>query len=226
MSVGLTVLVMGIVWLVDWALGVVTLAAPIPADLRPELALSAVATQAGFLLASWRQGRRIGTGNIQAGLGDQPIRRVRLVVALSLLQLIVSGIVLTAAQTIPAVAKEMKAAEILNGFFFDGTMWMLPGTVLIVILAPLGEELFFRGWLWTGLRRVWSPVAVSTLTGMLWLLLHVGNTLFYPLLLIPAAVMFSVIRHVGGSVRASILAHVVNNGAAAGLALAQSALQG
>jgi len=42
---------------------------------------------------------------------------------------------------------------------------------------------------------------------------------------VPAAVMFSVIRHVGGSVQASIMAHVINNGLAAVLALLAATLQ-
>ncbi len=223
-AVVLSVVVIGVVWLAYWAMGLVSPARPLPGDLRPPLALAAVMTQLVFLLVSQRQGRRVGGGDIQAGLGDRPIRRLRLVIALSIAQVVLGAIVLGLAQQVPAVSRELKEAEKLSGLFFDGTMWMLPGFVLIVVLAPLGEELFFRGWLWTGLRRVWPPAAVACVTGGLWLLLHLGNGLLYPLFLIPAAILFSVIRHVGGSVRASLVAHVVNNGFAAGAALLQLAL--
>ena len=220
-----SVLVMAVVWLFDWQLNLVSFASPVPSDLRLPLALAGIATQVVFLLVSFRQARRIGSGDVSAGLGELPMRRVWLVVSLSVAQIVLGAIVLGVAQQIPALAKGLKGAEKLSGLFFDGTIWMVPGLVLIVILAPLGEELFFRGWLWTGLRRVWSPFAVSCVTGGLWLSLHFGNGLLYPLFLIPAAILFSVIRHVGGSVRASILAHVINNGFAAGAALLQSALQ-
>ena len=177
------------------------------------------------MLVSQRQGRRVGHGNVSAGLGDQPIQRLWLVILLSVAQVIIGGIVLGVAQHIPALSHGLKDAEKLGGLFFDGSMWMLPGLVLIVILAPLGEELFFRGWLWTGLRKVWSPIAVSCVTGGLWLSLHLGNGLLYPVFLIPAAIVFSIIRHVGGSVRATIVAHVINSGFAASIALLQTGLQ-
>lgn len=221
-----SVAVAGLVWLVDWRLGRVSPAQPTPSDARPYLALAGIMTQLVFLLASWRQGARLGSGNFAAGLGEGPVRRPWLIVGLALVQLTLSGVALAAAQQIPSLARHLKSAEQLNGLFFDGSMWLLPGLVLIVVLAPLGEELFFRGWLWTGLRRVWSPVPVAVVTGVLWLALHVGNGLLYPLFLIPAAIMFGVIRHVGGSVQASILAHVINNGLAVGLALAAVAAKG
>lgn len=221
----ITIPVIALIWAIDWRLGLVSLASPYPVDRRPFLALAGIATQVVFLLVSQRQGRRVGHGNVSAGLGDQPIQRLWLVILLSIAQVIISGIVLGLAQHIPALSNGLKNAEKLGGLFFDGSMWMLPGLVLIVILAPLGEELFFRGWLWTGLRKVWSPVAVSCVTGGLWLSLHLGNGLLYPVFLIPAAILFSIIRHVGGSVRASIVAHVINNGFVASIALLQTALQ-
>jgi len=224
-AVVLSVLVIAVAWLLEWQIGLVSPASPMPRDIRPALALAGIATQSVFLLVSQRQGRRIGAGNIAAGLGDRPVRRPGLIVGLSVAQVAISAIVLGVAQQIPGLADSLKDAEKLSGLFFDGTMWMLPGLVMIVILAPLGEELFFRGWLWTGLSQVWSPLAVSCVTGGLWLSLHIGNGLLYPLFLIPASIVFSIIRHVGGSVRASIVAHVINNGFAAGAALLQTALQ-
>ena len=221
-----SVLVMALVWVGEYALGLVSAQKRMPNDVRPFIALAAVATQGVFLLVSWRQALRVGDGNIQAGLGEGAIRRPWLIAGLSLVQLVLGGLALAAAQHVPSLAKHLKNAEALNGLFFDGSMWILPGLVLVVILAPLGEELFFRGWLWTGLSRVWHPVPVAFVTGGLWLSLHVGNGLLYPLFLVPAAVMFSVIRHVGGSVQASIMAHVINNGLAAILALLAATLQG
>lgn len=224
-AVLITIPVIASVWVVEWRLGLVSPQSPFPVNRLPFVAFAGVATQVMFLFASQRQGRRVGDGNLSAGLGYQPIRRLWLVILLSVTQVIVGVIVLGAAQRIPALSHSLKDAEKLSGLFFDGTIWVLPGLVLIVVLAPLGEELFFRGWLWTGLRRVWSPVAVSCVTGGLWLLLHLGNGLLYPLFLMPAAIMFSIIRHVGGSVRATIVAHVTNNGFAAAVALLQTTLQ-
>jgi membrane protease YdiL (CAAX protease family) len=44
--------------------------------------------------------------------------------------------------------------------------------VLSLALAPIAAELFFRGWLWFGLRRGWGTVPVVIVTAMAWLGLH------------------------------------------------------
>jgi len=88
---------------------------------------------------------------------------------------------------------------------------VLAGVFLILLLAPLAEELFFRGWLWTGLRQSWGPVGTGLLTGGAWLLLHLGNGLWKPLFILPSAILFSLARHYGGSVRASLWLHVATN---------------
>jgi hypothetical protein len=82
---------------------------------------------------------------------------------------------------------------------------------LMIFGAPIAEELFFRGWLWTGLRRTVSPVPTALITSALWLACHLTNGLRYPLALLPAAAILSLARHYGGSVRASIALHFWNN---------------
>lgn len=57
--------------------------------------------------------------------------------------------------------------------------------LLLAGLGPLSEEWFFRGWLWTGLRRHWRPVPVMLATALPWLLLHMMNSPLYPLFLGP-----------------------------------------
>jgi membrane protease YdiL (CAAX protease family) len=47
----------------------------------------------------------------------------------------------------------MQATPALLRQTIDIPWWLrLLGLPLVVILAPVAEELFFRGWLWTGLR--------------------------------------------------------------------------
>ena len=75
----------------------------------------------------------------------------------------------------------------------------------------MAEELFFRGWLWEELRRPWRTVPVMLGTALPWLLAHTLDIGLASLALVPEAVCFSMVRHLCGSVRPSIVLHVLNN---------------
>ncbi len=84
--------------------------------------------------------------------------------------------------------------------------------LVLVVGAPLSEELFFRGWLWVGLHRWWGTWLTAVMTGGLWLLVHVFDGGWRrALALVPAMVLISLARALGGSVRASIAVHMANN---------------
>jgi membrane protease YdiL (CAAX protease family) len=85
----------------------------------------------------------------------------------------------------------------------------------ICVVAPAVEELFFRGWLWTALRRIWGPVPTALCTGGLFLLMHAPGGKARLFILLPITIILSVARHRGDSVRASLTVHMVNNGVVA-----------
>lgn len=163
-----------------------------------------------LITAAWRRARSLAPGNVRAGLGFSPIRRRRLLAAL-----------IVGSMTIPyfwayflrSLLTTVHVPELLQlmidpsaGPFLYAVMIFLIG-----ILAPIAEELFFRGWLWTGLSRHWPPLPVMLATAVPWVLLHATSGLVRPLFLVPAAVLVSLARHYCGSVRASILLHMANN---------------
>jgi membrane protease YdiL (CAAX protease family) len=81
----------------------------------------------------------------------------------------------------------------------------------LTVLAPVSEELLFRGWLWTALRRSWGAWSTGFVTGIGWWLLHAGfgsNAIFR---LLPSVVILSLVRENTGSVRASVILHVLSN---------------
>ncbi len=51
--------------------------------------------------------------------------------------------------------------------------WIAPGVILLVILAPLGEEVLFRGWLYQGLRQWLSPLKAAALSSAAFAWVHV-----------------------------------------------------
>jgi membrane protease YdiL (CAAX protease family) len=185
--------------------------------LREFMLIAAPATQLCLLFACLRRGMRVGDGNLRVGLAWLRTRR-RLDVAL------LSGL---AAMT--AIGHLVLAAKVpAYRAFFEQVNMSLPsllddrdmatGTyvawvvLVLVVGAPLSEELFFRGWLWVGLERWWGSWVAAAVTGPLWLVVHVFDGGFRRVLaLVPAMVIICLARAVGGSVRASIAVHVANN---------------
>jgi uncharacterized protein len=83
--------------------------------------------------------------------------------------------------------------------------------VLIVVLAPVAEELFFRGWLYTALRqRFGFPMALGV-TAILFALAHWERTHLYAAAVLPVGFMLGYVRERAGSTRASALFHALYN---------------
>jgi membrane protease YdiL (CAAX protease family)/uncharacterized RDD family membrane protein YckC len=84
----------------------------------------------------------------------------------------------------------------------------------IALLAPVAEELFFRGFFFAGLRSRWSFLPAALLTGAIFGLVHAptGPTAAIPLAGLGFALCF--IYEETGSLWPCIAAHVFNNGLA------------
>jgi len=83
--------------------------------------------------------------------------------------------------------------------------------LLGVVLAPITEELLFRGWIYTSLRfsfGLWPALVVSA---ALFGLAHYENTHLYALAVFPMGLALAAIRERTGSVKASMLFHAFNN---------------
>jgi membrane protease YdiL (CAAX protease family) len=190
---------------------------------------SILALQSVLLLANLSQGRVLGNGDIMLGLGAGPMRRRKLIAVFAVLMIgwICNYVAVlirfrALANTISTGLPSARAAEAqIPGH----PIVMVMALLLAMIVAPLLEELFFRGWLWTGLRRSWGAWPTALITGGLWLVAHApGGPLRVPLLL-PQAILLSLARHYGGSARASLVIHIVNNTTAAVAATASVMLR-
>ena len=89
---------------------------------------------------------------------------------------------------------------------------LMVGAIIAVMVGPVTEELFFRGWLWSSMRRYVGSFATGVTTATLWLLMHIGYGITYVAALVPAALALTLLRHYAGSVRASVIAHACYNG--------------
>ncbi|HEY3846495.1 MAG TPA: CPBP family intramembrane glutamic endopeptidase [Acetobacteraceae bacterium] len=190
--------------------------------------IATIALQGTLLLADLRQGRSAGRGNLAVGLGAGPMRRHRLIALFAGLMIAwVIGYVMALIrfQTFNAyVATRVPAVLTLP--VSGGPILLAIMLLLAVAVAPLAEELFFRGWLWTALRRSWGVWPTALCTAGLWLGIHALDGPVRALILLPTAILLSLARHYGGSVRASLLVHVVNNATAVAIQVAARALTG
>jgi uncharacterized protein len=164
-----------------------------------------------LVFAGWRRGQVVGSGDARAGLGIGPIRRAGLLLAFATMG---EAVVLGWAILVYSVLEPTNQGVIASLLAATPQASLLEqaGTMLCtVVLSPLWEEFFFRGWLWTGLRRHWGTLAVMFATAVPWLLLHMFDGLLRPLYLLPMAVMLCLAREHCGGIRASITLHVLNN---------------
>lgn len=167
-----------------------------------------------MMLGAVRRAWRVGDGDLRAGLGWRPVRRWRVLGIL--LGCVVLAVVAQAAlaAVLPEAEAFLRQAEAWQDAMLEGrsAIWSL---WVVAIGAPVAEELFFRGWLWEGLRPRWGAWGTGIATGLLFLLIHWagGEWRLLPAL-VPMAIMLSVAREVCGSVRASIVVHAFNNGLA------------
>lgn len=83
--------------------------------------------------------------------------------------------------------------------------WLL---VLLCVLVPVGEEVFFRGFIYSTLRR-WGWVWAVILSSVLFAAVHLQVVHFLPILLL--GVVLAVLYQRTGSLVASIAVHGVNN---------------
>lgn len=190
--------------------------------------VATIALQATLLCAALKLGRSVGHGDLVLGLGAGPMRRRRLIGVFA--GLIVAWVIAYIAAIIRFQAFDTymatKVPSILTLPMAAGPVMLACMVLLTVAVAPVAEELFFRGWLWTALRRSWGVWPTAFCTAGLWLGIHAIDGPVRALILLPTAILLCLARHYGGSVRASLLVHVINNGTAVAIQIAARLLAG
>jgi membrane protease YdiL (CAAX protease family) len=155
-----------------------------------------------LLIAVRRRSVVAGHGNRRAGVDDRPITRWWLLLVLAFL-----------AATWAFVASAFWNAAVpqwVSSWRGESPWTLIAFTIVVVILAPLAEELFYRGWLWTGLRQHWRAFPTALLSCSLWLISHIDRGFLVPIILIPTAVILGFARHFCG-IRAAIILHAIYN---------------
>jgi len=79
----------------------------------------------------------------------------------------------------------------------------------LVVLAPLAEELFFRGWLFTALRLRFGFIPVLLVVSALFAAFHWDRR--HMILVLPLAFALGLIREQAGSIKPTIALHAAYN---------------
>jgi membrane protease YdiL (CAAX protease family) len=197
-----------------------------PADFSAFTPYSAIVLQAVLLWGAVRGARVAANGDLARGLAYRPVRRRGLIALFAVLVLTWDAAAVSAlgwfvsrggqAPKLPSAISTMPPGFALAAIHI----------VFLAVLAPVVEELFFRGWLWSALRKTWSPGLTMTWTTGLWLGMHFMDGSLRPLILLPTGILLALARQYGDSVRASMVLHLMNNGMVVAVQLAALLLAG
>lgn len=102
----------------------------------------------------------------------------------------------------------------------ESTVALIAVAFLVTLLAPICEELFFRGFCFTAVRRAIGVAGSAIVTGAVFGLIHAGGT--EPEFLVPLAVLGALLCLLywrTGSLIPCMVLHAVNNSIALGVAL-------
>lgn len=100
----------------------------------------------------------------------------------------------------------------------DGTPWLVAAGLLVIVAAPVAEEVFFRGFFYRALRTKLPIAAAAVGGGILFGAVHLGST---PIEVIPVlavlGVIFCLVYEKTGTLFSVIALHALNNTLAFGV---------
>lgn len=185
--------------------------------LDPELQSTAANDAAQLMVAVGLAGAALIFALIDAGGRlSEALRRLGFRrFALSVLGLAVLawlGYVALAAVTSPLLQPEQQDITREIGTDGGGALSVIVGGLLIVVAAPVSEEVFFRGFMFAGLRKrlpIWPAALISA---AVWGSLHLpGGNIGVALQLTIFGVVLAWLYERSGTLWATITAHAINN---------------
>ncbi|HLK55563.1 MAG TPA: CPBP family glutamic-type intramembrane protease [Chthonomonadaceae bacterium] len=105
--------------------------------------------------------------------------------------------------------------DITAGGFFDkiaSNGWKLAFVLTGAVAAPIGEEVFFRGFLYNALKRRWGVPVGIIVSGLTFALIHFGPLAI--IVIFPMGILLAYVYERTNSLWVTILMHMLNNGAA------------
>jgi len=156
-------------------------------------------------------------GSGRPAAADFGLRRARFWVSVGLLFAVWIGFLILSAAWAALVELDQQQ-DLPEELGADGPLLnVLAVVVLVTVIAPLGEELFFRGFFFGALRNWRGPWLAAVLTGLVFGGVHVGSSplgYLVPLMLLGAGLCL--LYEWTGSLYPAIALHALNNSIALG----------
>ena len=173
------------------------------------LAFAMLGLEALLIPPVWWWGmRKHGTPPATLGLRPTPWLRSLLYVGLGL----VAILALNAGWSVVMERYGLVGQPDILPLFGEGFAGLLGALLVAAIVAPVAEELFFRGFLYAGLRDRWGPAAGVAVSSLLFGMVHLTPGVMVPIALMGA--MFAWLYEATDSLWPPILLHAMYNGLA------------
>jgi membrane protease YdiL (CAAX protease family) len=177
-------------------------------DKRVLLVASTLASVVVFTYATWH---RVGWDAVRLGIVPIQNRLTLLLLSVvTVVQVPYSNLLLN---MLPAPSHPTIADGVVANVAWIRTLL----SVVPIAVVPFVEEMFFRGWLWTDLRRYWNATSVMLFTGFIFLLIHMPGDYRLGYSLLPFVVIVTLARQLCESTKATIWLHFLNNATNFGL---------
>jgi membrane protease YdiL (CAAX protease family) len=98
------------------------------------------------------------------------------------------------------------------GPMFENTNFPLVLLLGGAVVAPFVEEIFFRGFVFAGLRQQWDWKKAAVISAGLFAMAHVIPTSIFPIFIL--GIIFAFLYQLSGSIWPAILMHMLTNGVA------------
>jgi uncharacterized protein len=110
----------------------------------------------------------------------------------------------------------------------DGTFGMIAAGFMVICVAPVAEEFFFRGFFYRALRSRYSVIVAALIDGLLFGVIHYDFSGAEALLILPPLAvlgfMFCLVLEKTGSLYPVIALHALNNAVAFGVTVEDAAV--
>jgi membrane protease YdiL (CAAX protease family) len=107
----------------------------------------------------------------------------------------------------------MTTPQIAKNFLHDvPPVYWLTIAIPVVIVAPVAEEVFFRGYVWDRLSTVMPSWKAGTISAALFLGPHIFNGIVAPLFVLPLTIILTVLRLRRAGLGVCVAGHLIYNG--------------
>ncbi len=97
----------------------------------------------------------------------------------------------------------------IDALFGSSRTGLILAVIFVAVLAPIGEEVFFRGFVYTAFRKKWGIAIAVVLSSGIFAVFHIIPLLYPPMFII--GVILAIVFEYRGSLAPNILLHGLNN---------------